>query len=347
MEAKRGARIPSIDFVRTIAVFAVILIHTYPFGGIESGLGKYLKVFINQGARFAVPFFFIISGFFWGRKIEAGLNSVHVFYRYGGRTVSVFIAWSIIYLVVPNNIAVLSANGLIGLLQVPYSRLVSLMGDPLKLLFQGTKDHLWFLVSLLWALLLSSAMVKLNRGIWLIPLASMLYLFGVLAGSYSETPIGIPIEFNTRNGPFFSTLFFAIGWLFSRDRRLFSMKLAIALFLGGLVLHMGEAYFLLRLFEVNPMRHDFLFGTVAYGMGAAAIVFSVPALGENTFVTKWGPYTLGIYVIHFLYVDLLGSLGSLFNLYIWGIVFPLIVFLLSLATAMFIAKFYLLRKIVI
>lgn len=347
MEVEKGRRIPSIDFMRVIAIFAVILIHAYPFGNISIGIGKYLKVFINQGARFAVPFFFIVTGFIWGKKLASGQDAMRVFLGYGRRIAVIFIAWSVIYLVVPSDLSFLTASGSFEFLKTVYYRFLSLSDDPLMLVFQGTKEHLWFLMSLLWAMILSSALIKVDRGPWLLPLALILYLFGILAGSYAKTPYGIHIEFNTRNGPFFSTIFFVVGWLFSKHKGYFSMKTSIALLLGGLALHMVEVYVLLRFYEVNPLRHDFLLGTLPYSTGVAAIALSRPSLGENALMTKWGPYVLGIYVVHFLYVDLLGPLGGRFNPYAWGIVLPVTIFLLSLVTVKYMEKSRALRKIVL
>lgn len=61
------SRIESVDLFRLLAIFCVIMIHAKPFLGstlFGCGVNNYLGIFINQISRFAVPFFFTISGFF-------------------------------------------------------------------------------------------------------------------------------------------------------------------------------------------------------------------------------------------------------------------------------------------
>jgi surface polysaccharide O-acyltransferase-like enzyme len=50
-------RIESVDVMRAIAIMAVILLHTVPFGSSDSKIGKMANVIICQLAKFAVPFF--------------------------------------------------------------------------------------------------------------------------------------------------------------------------------------------------------------------------------------------------------------------------------------------------
>ena len=60
-------RIYSIDTMRIIAMVFVVLIHTEPF----EGMGRYgnlANFLIDSSARFAVPFFFLTSGYFFAYK---------------------------------------------------------------------------------------------------------------------------------------------------------------------------------------------------------------------------------------------------------------------------------------
>jgi hypothetical protein len=57
------------------------------------------------------------------------------------------------------------------------------------------------------------------RGVFL-QYTTILYLLGLLGGPYSFIlhDFGIDIKFNTRDGPFFTTLFFATGWFLSSGK---------------------------------------------------------------------------------------------------------------------------------
>jgi len=57
-------RIASIDGFRSIAIMAVIVIHTQPFWTERFIFGELPAIIVNQTARFAVPFFLLFPAFF-------------------------------------------------------------------------------------------------------------------------------------------------------------------------------------------------------------------------------------------------------------------------------------------
>jgi probable poly-beta-1,6-N-acetyl-D-glucosamine export protein len=91
---------PAVDILRTIAIFAVILIHTTT-RTLEASAYKLqevpLSIFLNQVARFAVPLFFMISGF----VLELNYHLHESYLQYLRKRISrIFIPylfWSIIY----------------------------------------------------------------------------------------------------------------------------------------------------------------------------------------------------------------------------------------------------------
>ena len=198
-------RIQSIDVFRLVAIAAVIAIHTSPFEleyPDENKTYQVLFITISQLTRFAVPFFFIISGYLWGTKVRNESNLIPYSLKVARRIVVIYLVWCFIYLFPYNNIASSFEFGLLGPLKVAYWKLGSLIQHPFTLFMGGTKVHLWFLVALLFSLVISAIFIhrKWIRG--LIVLSSLLYIIGVLGRAYVNTPIGIDIGFNTRNGPF-------------------------------------------------------------------------------------------------------------------------------------------------
>ncbi len=92
-------RIQSIDTFRALAIIAVISIHTTPFGGHESGLTYgYLDVLINQGSRFAVPLFFILSGFFFAKKIKKENLIIPIMKNNITRLFMIWLFFSVVYI---------------------------------------------------------------------------------------------------------------------------------------------------------------------------------------------------------------------------------------------------------
>jgi surface polysaccharide O-acyltransferase-like enzyme len=342
-------RIESVDVFRLLAITAMIAIHTCPFrhnySGDTAAAWKYLSVLIDQLARFAVPFLFVISGYFFGTKIKEGASVASVSIAMAKRIIFLFVVWSIVY-AFPYNLSLMAEYGLLGPIKVTYGHLVYLVKHPVTLVMQGTKAHLWFLIALLCSLGITSILLKKKYNKTLIALSVVLYLIGLLAKAYSDTPFGVDMHFNTRNGPFFGTIFFVSGYFLSNlspNPGWFS-KGVMLLGLGWFI-HFSEIYLLWRLYGTSPFQ-DYVIGTYFMGVGAAVV-----SLSNNTFfriraLSDVGKFTLGIYAIHFVFVDLLRPIGKLTGSSLWEIGYILIVLLLSVASTWILSKNRITKRIV-
>jgi len=211
-------RIQSVDVIRLLGMIAVIAIHTTPFKlniQNDEGIYKYLFILINQVSRFAVPFFFVISGYFWGTKVRNTNQLIEHTFVMAKRVGIVFFSWSFIYFYTV--FSLFYNEGLLNLLNTIYIKNTHF--DALEvfssLLLQGTKSHLWFLSALLVALGICTVFIRLKLLKSLVVLSILLYIIGVLSKAYADTPVGIKIEFNTLYGPFFGTIFFTSGYIIS------------------------------------------------------------------------------------------------------------------------------------
>ncbi len=339
-------RIESVDLFRFAAISAVIVLHTDTHGKASfanADFWMYFSVFVDQLARFAVPFFFVISGYFWGLKVRKEGTPIPASLSMGKRILAIFIAWSFIYLFpIDHNFAGESA---LGLVKAAYWNAREQANDPLTLVMQGTKVHLWFLVGLLCSISISTLLVKYGRVRLLVAFAVVLYVTGLMAKAYSGTPLGLHMDFNTRNGPFFGTIFFVSGYLLSNfrpDERWFGWGMLILGF--GYVLHFSEIYFLWRYYGASPYQ-DYVVGTYFIGIGAALASLSNHPFLRLAILSSLGRMTLGIYAIHFVFVDLLKQSFKAWNLP-WGFYF-LAVLVLSVASAMMLSKNRFTRKLVI
>ena len=86
----------SIESVRYIAAFAVICIHYF------YAKDKTLTLAVNQWARFAVPFFFIVSGYFLGEKLKKD-DKVIVYWAFIKKILILYFAWQLIYFLNPSH----------------------------------------------------------------------------------------------------------------------------------------------------------------------------------------------------------------------------------------------------
>ncbi len=259
------SRIESVDVVRFAAIAGVIAIHTHHYGNpADAGIAA---IVVDQIARFAVPFFFAISGYFWGLKIRNADSPLPASISMAKRILFLFIAWSAIYLF-PLKHAPDIANPIL-MVKSAYWNTVKLAADPVTLIMEGTKVHLWFLVGLLCSIAICSILVKYNRIKTLVALSILLYAVGLLAKAYSLTPLGIHTAFNTRDGPFFGTYFTGMGAAIVALSNHPFLRLGIFSGLGRLTLGIYAAHFAF----VDILRHSFKTGSLSWGGYFFAVLF--------------------------------------------------------------------------
>ena len=344
----KQARIVSVDVFRLIAIISVITIHTCPFRGdyFHDSALHYLGIGINQFSRYAVPFFFVISGFFGGGKVHNGGDVLKISSQAIARILGIFFVWALIYLFPFKNV-IGSMQGQADLMGGLYSNLLYAISHPKYLFMQGASVHLWFLVALVCAITINLIFIKIKKPYLLAFAAVALYVAGVLAGAYKDTPIGFDMHFNTRNGPFFSTICFATGYFLSKytpNKQWFSYGLLIAC--AGCLTHIVEISVLWLKFGVKPTV-DYVFGTYFMGVGVALIALSNNPLFEIKKLGKVGAMTLGVYVCHYIFVDLLWPIDQSINSPLWEISYVLIVYGLSLLTVLLLSRYRFTRKFVL
>lgn len=98
-ERGRKPRLLAIDFLRILAMIAVMVVHvssTYLDSGSRyTFLGMNLAFFLNQGARFCVPLFFLLSGF----SLGTGEGGYLAFLKKRVvRVAAPYVVWTLLYL---------------------------------------------------------------------------------------------------------------------------------------------------------------------------------------------------------------------------------------------------------
>ncbi|WP_162063810.1 acyltransferase [Vibrio taketomensis] len=285
-------KITSIELGRLVAIFLVVAMHCQMF--LTYFLYQdtpWFGYIFNQSTRFAVPLFFLISGYLMQPKLMAApMATVKSFCT---PLLRVFIVWSVICALMPFNFHTVMTEGYL----VERMGYWNYLGQaPLNTLLEGGLVHLWFIPALMIAALITALMVRFNQVRLLLPLAAVLYIYGVLAGSYQNiTELWTP--FFTRNGPFFSTLMFAIGFIIRQNSIQVSAAKAAVLALAGMAVHFIEAYMLMdykQAFNTN----DFVFSTMVWGTGVFLFLLAKPNLGNHAWVLNLSKSVLPIYVSH-------------------------------------------------
>jgi surface polysaccharide O-acyltransferase-like enzyme len=160
-------RIQSVDAFRVLAIAAVIALHTAPHTGPDAvGLRFDARTLCDQLERFAVPLFFILSGYFWAGRCRDGAACWTAGLALARRVFVLFVAWSVIYFLVAAATAAWSTGSLTAGFRAAARPLPGLP----TLLLQGTKVHLWFLPALALAALVSGALLvrRMERTLFLL-----------------------------------------------------------------------------------------------------------------------------------------------------------------------------------
>jgi surface polysaccharide O-acyltransferase-like enzyme len=110
-------RLPGVDLLRILAILAVLALHALSYHFDDSIPRNFnLIEIICVVARSAVPYFFVASGYFWGKKVVGGADLLQTFLRFSKRILLIFFVWSLIYLL-PYNLFEISRQGLAGSFQ--------------------------------------------------------------------------------------------------------------------------------------------------------------------------------------------------------------------------------------
>lgn len=210
--------------------------------------------------------------------------------------------------------------------------LTALTRAPLGTLFDGPPGgfHLWFLASL--ALGLGTVMlgVRLRRARLLGGTAVALFVFGLLAGRYAATRLGIPLGWSVRNGPFQAVLLVGLGALLAQ--RMYAQEPArepanggararrgwglLGLSLGWLIVF-AERH-ALGAIEAQPGEPDvYSLAVLPLGVGAFFCFHDLRITSPRVqrAVTWLGGTTLGVYLWHVLLRVPLASVLAVLGLY--------------------------------
>lgn len=212
----------AIDVGKFVAALFVLTVHVYPFGATDDPLFWTLNYVIRQGfARFAVPFFFIASGYLLYRKSEYENISPEPTRRFVRRLLFLYAIWTVIYF--PRDIpSLFSADGISLMAIARYVR---------DTIIVGGRYHLWYLHAAIVAVSLVSYLcykkIPMRR---VLVAASILYAAGLLAQSWFGLIVPLhdsapaiwkalkaveSVIVTTRNGIFEGFLFVAIGAYFA------------------------------------------------------------------------------------------------------------------------------------
>lgn len=190
---------PGIDIFRVVSAILVITIHTSPLAAWSATADLLLT---RDLARIAVPFFFMVTGFF----VLPG--TTHSLLRFLKRTALLYLFAIVLYL--PINIYMRSFH------QITLSALCQM------LFVDGTMYHLWYLPAAMGGALISRGLYRAFGLRTALVVATLFYAIGLGGDSYYGLIAQLPkaaaayeLVFQfcdyTRNGLFFAPIFMLLG----------------------------------------------------------------------------------------------------------------------------------------
>ncbi|MBU3023757.1 acyltransferase [Aestuariibacter sp. A3R04] len=278
----------TIDCTRLVAAFFVIALHVGTYSDVSYTFGELARI----AGRWAVPFFFVVTGYFIGLQEKESKCHLQAF-----RILKIFLISSIMYL--------------------PYC----FMKNPdylesltlTRFVISGTYFHLWFLSSLAIGLLAFQFLHKT------LP-KSLLVVSFILITAYVITDLAAYLEtenaFTALHGKIRHTMslaFIIIGYKMSRlniDKTPLNGLMASSLFILFLV------YF------TEPLLLDFLIGSNAMARQFPAFTALVTIaimflclkgkMEKSVFSEAGKNYSLGIYLVHPLFMPIFSKIFTYF-----------------------------------
>jgi len=304
----------TLDSLRLLATLEVIALHVT-----FNSLPEAATVLIRLQARWAVPFFFIVSGYFFAQRLADPKRADVRPALY--RLIWLFVLWSILY--IPLVIYEHDVKEVFRRLLFP------------SFIYIGEYFHLWFPSSLVLGFITLLFLFHYKLEKWIPLLSAGIILQILLAGAYNQVfDLKFPFDFViARQWLSVPALYLGV-WLFRRGP--LNKWLAWSLLLGGLGLQIAEAWFLYTRFDISPLDHEVLIGTLPFALGVASLGISGLRLLENPTLSRWGKdYSLGIYLLHVLTIFAVGAaikalIPALNGLAVWDILYPFLVLMICI-----------------
>jgi surface polysaccharide O-acyltransferase-like enzyme len=278
LQTQNNSRNASVDTFCLLAAFVVIVANAeYPELNAEIAAAAKLL------SRWALPFVFIIGGYFLAAKSEKEKTlDVRAAVE---RLAWIFLTWSVIYLLWKIWLEELTAVKVLDLITAPV------------FLFTGSYPHLWFFSSLLFGYLFIAVSHHYHAK-FLLPIISLASLsIALVGGGYSIFKLGFMLGFNVPRF-WLSIPFLYLGFLIHQKGRP-AWQLAALLAVIGAALQIFEAQFLYERFGLPLDRRQFLIGTIISAYGMACLALSNLKFMQLPLLAKWGrAYALGAYLIH-------------------------------------------------
>lgn len=284
----------AIDIAKFIAAILVMLVHM-------SGLfeNKWVHLFVaNILCRYAVPFYFISSGFFLFKKVtfengkmEKSKENFRIFLKYEVRIVILYAIWSLIY-------------GALRFYEYTVTNAeYSFFKDYIiSVIFSYSYYHTWYLLSIIMAVPFIYLMLRFVKVKYTFILSAILYILGAVVYSYYWLPY-VDMFVNVHNyiQTFGDAIFRAMplimmSLLFVNYKSLSKKNSAILLILF-IVLNIAEVL-LLNIFTENSGRYSYVITTLPLAICVFSVISNINITVNKQLCSYLRKASTIIYCVH-------------------------------------------------
>ena len=272
-------RNPGFDCLRLICAFCVVCLHVaYPF-----------KHLAEPWIRFAVPVFFMLSGYFYEGQRDHGKQIRKILFLCIGANL-LHLGFQLLL----NRISGHSSAGLLGSLGN-----LQVWMEFLLLNHSPVSSPLWYLGALLYVLVIMGLLDKGPGRKAMYPLIPVLLGLNLILGTYSPVFFGRPLSIEiSRNFLFAGLPFFLLGDLLRTETAAPGIPVFLTL-AAGLVLSFLENYLLYKLGLL--VNQDLFLGTIPVSCALFRLTAASSSRFENRLcraLAGWGHRcSLGIYIL--------------------------------------------------
>ncbi len=320
-----------MDFMKSVSIFFIVIIHTMPFYKLDPDI----SFTINTFARFAVPLFFIISGFFFSKNVTK--KEGNYFRKYIKKIILCYMFGALFYAAVDYFFYRGYPFSLYSLFYAYTEVIVMLPGITIAWFEQSY--HLWFLQALVISILI--LYVFMDNWKILLVLSYILHFTGLFGESYKgifsmEIPICCAMFF----GIFYCTLGHAFA-VYEDKIRALKINGYVFLFVGLLfgVLQHYEHVILYKNYNCAEYASYFFF---TFPFAAFLFLFAMKT-DITSPLNDIGKNVLAVYLVHLFVIKQIDIVSGIYAIetqtYTYQYMYAPLAYILSYALAKILLAF--------
>ncbi|MBP1949032.1 acyltransferase family protein [Virgibacillus litoralis] len=300
----------TIDVVKCFAVFLVVCLHTVTYG-YDWQSSEHITFIIGVFPRWVIPFFFIVSGYFFGQKVMNNLTSKAYFGRYMFKLIGLFFTWYLFYLIYDLILRAVLAIYMGSNVSSELNQYIKAFVN-IDALYYGegmTSYHLWYLTALIWSIVILYVFIRIRKLGLLLILGGILNVIGLFGQTYSSI-FHLPIQ--TKDALCFGVFYTTLGCYIAFHYKWIMQKLSgvksryfIYLILFFSLIQVVERLITVFVLDGERTFGDYYLSTAPLTLCLLFIALKNTSIGRYTLIAKVGKNAVGIYVAHLFVISVL------------------------------------------